>query len=57
MLILEPLESALARGAKPIAEIVGFGMSADAGHITQPCPEGPARAMRMAMRDAGLAPE
>ena len=57
MLVLEPLEAALARGAKPIAEIVGFGMSADAGHITQPCPEGPARAMRMAIRDAGLAPE
>jgi nodulation protein E len=57
MLVLEPLEAALARGARPIAEIVGFGMSADAGHITQPCPEGPARAMRMALRDAGLAPE
>lgn len=57
IMVLEPLEAALARGAKPIAEIVGFGMSADAAHITQPCPEGPARAMRMAMRDAGLAPE
>lgn len=57
MLVLEPLDAALARGAKPIAEIVGFGMSADACHITQPSPEGPARAMRMAMRDAGLAPE
>ncbi len=57
MLVLEPLEAALARGAKPIAEIVGFGMSADACHITQPSPEGPARAMRVAMRDAGLAPE
>jgi nodulation protein E len=57
MFVLEPLDAALARGAKPIAEIVGFGMSADAGHITQPCPEGPARAMKMALRDAGLAPE
>src|SRR6202142_3144876 len=57
MLVLEPLESALARGAKPLAEIVGFGMSADACHITQPSAEGPARAMRMALRDAGLAPE
>jgi nodulation protein E len=57
MLVLEPLEAALARGAKPIAEIVGFGMSADACHITQPSAEGPARAMRMALRDAGLAPE
>ncbi len=57
MLVLEPLEVALARGARPIAEIVGFGMTADAGHITQPSPEGPARAMRLALRDAGLAPE
>ncbi len=57
MLVLEPLESALARGATPIAEIVGFGMTADASHITQPAPEGPARAMKIALRDAGLAPE
>jgi nodulation protein E len=57
MLVLEPLEAALARGAKPIAEIVGFGMSADACHITQPSAEGPARAMNMALRDADLAPE
>lgn len=57
MLVLEPLEVALARGAKPIAEIVGFGMSADAGHITQPVTSGPARAMRLALRDAKLAPE
>jgi nodulation protein E len=57
ILVLEPLDAALARGARPIAEIVGFGMSADACHITQPSAEGPARAMRMALRDAGLAPE
>ncbi len=57
MLMLEPLEAALARGAKPLAEIVGFGMSADASHITQPTVEGPSRAMRMALRDASLAPE
>jgi nodulation protein E len=57
MLILEPLETALARGAHPLAEIVGFGMSSDASHITQPSPEGAARAMRSALRDAGLAPE
>lgn len=57
MLVLEPLEAALARGARPLAEIVGFGMSADAGHITQPVAKGPARAMRMALRDGGLAPE
>jgi nodulation protein E len=57
MLILEPLERALARGAKPLAEIVGFGMSADACHVTQPSAEGAARAMRSALRDGNLAPE
>jgi nodulation protein E len=57
MMVLEPLESALARGAKPLAEIVGFGMSADACHVTQPSAEGAARAIRSALRDGGLAPE
>ena len=57
MLVLEPLESVLARGARPLAEIVGSGMSADACHITQPSAEGAARAIRAALRDAGLAPE
>jgi len=57
MLVLEPLDAALARGAHPLAEIVGFGMSADASHITQPVVTGPANAMRNALRDAGLAPE
>src|ERR1035438_9478314 len=57
MLVLEPLEAARARGARIHAEIVGFGMSADAGHITQPSAEGAARAMRAALRDARLAPE
>jgi nodulation protein E len=57
MLILEPLDRALARGAKPLAEIVGFGMSADACHVTQPSAEGAARAMRSALRDGNLAPE
>jgi nodulation protein E len=57
MLILEPLEAARARGARIHAEIVGFGMSADACHITQPSAEGAARAMRAALRDAALAPE
>src|SRR5271157_3421773 len=57
MLVLEPLEAARARGARIHAELVGFGMSADAGHITQPSAEGAARAMRAALRDGGLAPE
>ncbi|HEV2445713.1 MAG TPA: beta-ketoacyl-[acyl-carrier-protein] synthase family protein [Candidatus Sulfopaludibacter sp.] len=57
MLVLEPLESARARGARIHAEIVGFGMSADACHITQPSADGAARSMRAALRDAGLAPE
>jgi nodulation protein E len=57
MLVLEPLEAALARGATPLAEIVGFGATADASHITQPTASGPARAMQQALSDAGLARE
>jgi nodulation protein E len=57
MLVLEPLEAARARGVRIHAELVGFGMSADACHITQPSPEGAARAMRGALQDAGIAPE
>jgi nodulation protein E len=57
MLVLEPFDAARARGARIHAEIVGFGMSADAGHITQPSAEGAARAIRAALRDAALAPE
>lgn len=57
MLVLETLEGALARGAKPLGEIVGFGMSSDASHITQPSPDGAERAMRKALRDGGLHPE
>jgi nodulation protein E len=57
MLVLEPLDAALARGVRPIAEIVGFGMSSDASHITQPLAEGAARAIRGALKDGGLAPE
>lgn len=57
MFVIEPLEAALARGARVHAEIVGFGMSADACHITQPSAEGAARAIRSALRDARLEPE
>lgn len=57
MMVIESLEHALARGAKPIAEIVGFGMSSDAHHITQPSAEGAAKAVRMALKSAGIVPE
>jgi nodulation protein E len=57
MLVLEPLDSALARGAQVFGEICGFGMSADACHITQPSSAGAARGMRAALRDAGWAPD
>ena len=56
-LILESLESAQARNATIYAEIVGFGMSADAHHITQPKAEGAADAIRRALKDAGASPE
>lgn len=57
MFVLESLEAAVARGAHIYAEMRGFGMSADAGHITMPAKDGAARAMRAAMRDGGLAAE
>jgi nodulation protein E len=57
MMILEPFDAAKARGAKIYAEICGFGMTSDAHHLTQPTVAGPARAMRGALREAGLAPE
>ena len=57
MFVIETLESAQARNAPIYAEIVGFGMSADAHHITQPAPNGAANAMRKALKDANASPE
>ncbi|HYM83526.1 MAG TPA: beta-ketoacyl-ACP synthase II, partial [Candidatus Dormibacteraeota bacterium] len=59
VLVLEALEHALARGATPLAELVGYGASADANHITLPAPggSGAVRAARRALEKAGLGPE
>jgi 3-oxoacyl-[acyl-carrier-protein] synthase II len=59
IVILEELEFARARGAKILAEVIGYGMSADAYHITGIAPEGAGaqRSMRAALKDAGIKPE
>jgi 3-oxoacyl-[acyl-carrier-protein] synthase II len=57
MLVLEERDHALARGARPLAEIVGFGANSDGAHITEPRTETQAIVMRDALKDAGLAPE
>ncbi|SDD43788.1 3-oxoacyl-[acyl-carrier-protein] synthase II [Cupriavidus sp. YR651] len=55
-LVLEELEHAQARGARILAEIVGYGTNSDGAHVTQPQAETMAVAMRLALQDAGLAP-
>lgn len=57
VLVLEEYESAKRRGAKIYAELIGFGMSADAYHMTAPSMDGPYRSMRNALKDAGISAE
>ncbi len=59
LLVLEPLERAAARGARPLAELKGAGSSCDASHMTAPHPEGmgAALAIEQALKDAGLGPD
>jgi 3-oxoacyl-[acyl-carrier-protein] synthase II len=57
VMVLESYEHAVARGARIYAELGGFGMSADAGHMTAPSMDGPRRAMVSAMHNAGINPQ
>ncbi|MBI4574199.1 MAG: beta-ketoacyl-ACP synthase II [candidate division NC10 bacterium] len=56
LMVLESLDHARRRGARIYAELVGYGMSADAHHITQPAPDGAIRSMRLALQDAKVTP-
>ena len=57
VVVLENWEHARARGARVLGEILGFGMSSDAHHITQPSHDGPRKSMAWALEDAGIEPE
>ena len=57
MLILESMDAAVERGAKIYGEIAGFGMTADAHHLTRASADGPVRAMQQALESGGLSPE
>jgi len=57
VLVLEELEHARRRGAKIFAELAGYGITSDASHITQPTVDGPVRAIRMALEEAGVKAE
>jgi len=57
ILLLEELEHARRRGATIYAELSGYGLTADASHITQPSVDGPVRAIRMALSEGGVNPE
>ncbi|MEM7352383.1 MAG: beta-ketoacyl-[acyl-carrier-protein] synthase family protein [Acidobacteriota bacterium] len=57
VLVLEPLDRALARGAEPFAEVTGYGLSCDAHHMTAAHPDGAARAMSRALADSSRQPQ
>ncbi|MCD6180714.1 MAG: beta-ketoacyl-[acyl-carrier-protein] synthase family protein [Bacteroidales bacterium] len=56
-LVLEDMDAALKRGANIIGEVVGYGVSSDGSHISQPNVDGPSRAIKMALKDSGYLPE